>query len=141
VKEDVKGLLKKELDWECYGGHHHESIYTRFFQSYLLPQKFNIDKRKTELSAMIRSGQINREKALLEIESAPYPYDQEIVEYTINKLNLTKDEFEAIFNLPIRSFRDYPTYYPLMKIMRGPVKIACKMNILPKLLYLKYLGL
>ena len=35
-----------KLKWKDTGGHHHESVFTKFFQSYYLPKKFNIDKRK-----------------------------------------------------------------------------------------------
>ena len=38
-KEETKKLLKKELGWIDYGGHHHESLFTKFFQSYYLPKK------------------------------------------------------------------------------------------------------
>ena len=41
-KKQVDKILEQELGWKYYGGHHHESVYTNFFQSYLLPKKFNI---------------------------------------------------------------------------------------------------
>ncbi|MBL4656455.1 MAG: N-acetyl sugar amidotransferase [Flavobacteriales bacterium] len=138
-KASAKKLLLNELDWEYSGGHHHESVYTKFFQSYLLPQKFKIDKRKTEYSAMILSGHISREEALKELENNAYPYDQEVVDYTINKLGLSAEEFEKILDSPVKGFKDYPTYYPLIKAMKIPIKIACDLNILPKLLYSKFL--
>lgn len=78
-KTSAKSLLSNELDWEYSGGHHHESIYTKFFQSYLLPQKFKIDKRKTELSAMILSGHISRNEALEKLQSTPYHIDDLVV--------------------------------------------------------------
>jgi len=138
-QKEAEKILKKELGWVYYGGHHHESIYTHFFQSYLLPKKFNIDKRKTEYSALIRSGQMTREDALKKLKEE-YPYEKEVVEYTISKLGLTKKEFEKIFSAEIKTFRDYPTYYPLIKSLRIPIKIACKFNLLPEILYLKYFG-
>ena len=55
-KEEAKKIIKKELSWEDYGAKHHESIYTRFVQAYILPKKFNIDKRKAHLSSLICSG-------------------------------------------------------------------------------------
>jgi N-acetyl sugar amidotransferase len=137
-KAKAKELLVKELGWEYSGGHHHESTYTKFFQSYLLPQKFKIDKRKTELTAMILSGHINRNQALEELNS-PYPYEPEIVDYTINKLGLTKPEFEEIMKLPVKHFYDYSTYFPLIKAMKIPVKIATNMGLLPKIIYYKFL--
>lgn len=139
-KAEAKPLLSNKLDWEYSGGHHHESIYTRFFQSYLLPQKFNIDKRKTEFSAMILSDQISREDALREINKEAYPYDEEDIAYTITKLGISRVEFDELLKLDIKSFRDYPTYYPLIRAMRIPIRIAYLLNLIPKLLYLKYLG-
>ncbi len=137
-KKQVDKVLTEKLDWEYYGGHHHENVYTKFFQSYYLPKKFNIDKRKTELSALIRSGQITREEALREINSSHYQYDPTVVEYAINKLGLTKEEFDKIMNNPNKTHDDYPNYLPLIKAMKFPIKIATKLKLLPHILYLKY---
>ena len=130
----------KELDWKYYGGHHHENLYTRFFQSYYLPEKFNIDKRKTELSALVRSGQISREDALKEISNSDYIHEDKTVDYAIHKLGLTKEEFEDIMKLPIKSHDDYRTYLPLIRLLRFPIKIAAKLRLVPHILYLKYAG-
>lgn len=138
-KPEAKELLKKELAWQDYGGHHHESTYTKYFQSYILPVKFGIDKRKTELSAMIRSGQINRAEALKEIEKK-YHFDKEAEAYILKKLQLNPDEWNNIMIAPIKSFKDYRTYYPLIRFLKFPIRIACSLKILPKLLYLKFLG-
>ena len=137
-KKNVDEILKNELGWEYYGGHHHENVYTKFFQSFYLPAKFNIDKRKTELSAMIRSGQLTRDEALKEIQLTPYEYDKKVVEYVINKLGLTKDELEEIMSSPTKSHNDYPSYLPLIRILRWPIKISVRLKLLPHILYLKY---
>ena len=139
-QEEVNELLERELNWTYYGGHHHESYYTRFFQSYYLPRRFHIDKRKLECSAMIRSGQMTRAAALQEITEHPYPYEEDLVNYTIHKLGLTRPEFEAICRQPLKTFQDYPTYYPLMKACKFPLRLAYRLNLFPKHLYLKYLG-
>lgn len=130
--------LEKELAWEYYGGHHHESVYTRFFQTYLLPRKFGIDKRKTEFSALIRSGQVSREEALAELRSSGLDEDGELRAYVIKKLGLTEPEFEQIYNEEVKSFRDYPSYFPLMRSLRWPIRLACRLKLLPHILYLKY---
>ena len=137
-KKKVDVILKNELDWEYYGGHHHENHYTKFFQSYYLPQKFNIDKRKTELSALVRSGQISREEAINEIESSSYHYDQKTVDYAINKLDISEAEWAEIMKKPIKSHNDYKTLLPIIKALKWPIKVATKMKVLPKILYLKY---
>ena len=133
-QEKITKTLEQELDWVYYGGHHHESYYTYFFQSYYLPKKFNIDKRKIEYSALIRSGQMKREQALEEIWGTPYPYDEEIVDYAVNKLGLTKEEFAQIMAAPTKTFHDYPTYYPLLRLLRKPLRLAYRFNLVSELL-------
>ena len=66
-KSEAMDVIEEKLGWVNYGGKHYESIYTRFFQSYILPRKFNIDKRKAHLSTLINSGQITRDMALAEL--------------------------------------------------------------------------
>jgi N-acetyl sugar amidotransferase len=137
-QKEAERILKDQLGWEYYGGHHHESIYTHFFQSYLLPRKFSIDKRKTEYSALIRSGQKTREEALAEVRNNEYPYDEEIVKYTICKLGLTREEFDEIFMRQVHSFKEFSSYYPIIRSFKWPIKVAASLGIVPRILYLKY---
>jgi N-acetyl sugar amidotransferase len=134
----VDEVLTKEVGWQYYGGHHHENHFTSFFQSHYLPQKFGIDKRKTELSALIRSGQITREQAIQEINSKPYDCEQTNIEYVINKFGLTHEEFDEIMNSPIKTHDDYRTFLPLIRLLREPIRIFTKLRLLPHILYLKY---
>lgn len=109
-KEAAMNLLKEELDWVYYGGKHYESVYTRFYQGYILPQKFNIDKRKGHLSDLIRSGQISRNDSLNELKKPIY--DAKLLtqdkEFVIKKLKLTPDGFEKIMQSPKKKYTDYP---------------------------------
>lgn len=109
-KQNAMRILQKELDWQDYGGKHYESIFTKFYQCYILPRKFNIDKRKGHLSALICSGQITREQALKEMKK-PICSSEEFQEekaYVIKKLGLSNKEFEEILKLPVKSHLDYP---------------------------------
>ena len=45
--------LKREFDWQYYGGKHYESTFTKFYQAYVLPVKFGIDKRRAHYSDLI----------------------------------------------------------------------------------------
>ena len=137
-KDKVDIVLKDKLDWEYYGGHHHENNYTKFFQSYYLPKKFNIDKRKTELSALVRSGQKTRQEALIEIASKSYEYKQETINFAINKLGLSTADWQKIMDAPIKSHDDYRTLLPVMRSLKAPIKLATNLKVLPKILYLKY---
>lgn len=110
VKADAKKLLQDELGWRDYGGKHYESVYTRFFQAYYLPRKFNIDKRKAHLSTLIMSGQISREEALKLMQEPPCPSGQleEDGEYVMKKLGLGYEEFAGIMSSHPKSVDDYP---------------------------------
>jgi N-acetyl sugar amidotransferase len=109
-KDEVMEILKNELDWVYYGGKHYESVYTRFYQGYILPKKFNIDKRKGHLSDLIRSGQISRKEALHKLDEPIYDDDllrQDII-FVMKKLKLSKDEFDKLMHLPVKFYMDYP---------------------------------
>jgi len=129
IKKDAKKLIEKELNWKDYGGKHCESIYTRFFQGYILPRKFNIDKRRAHLSTLICSGQMTREEALKEMQHSPYPSEEtekEDKEYVIKKLGLSREEFEKIMSGPIKGYQDYPNNHCLFTKLNFFVKLAKK---------------
>lgn len=138
-KEETKDILKREVDWVDYGGHHFESLYTRFVITDILWKKFGIDKRKIQLSAAVRSGKMTRDAALAILEMPPQT-DAEITGVVLEKIGLTDEEFREILSLPPKTFLDYPTNYPLIKAMKWPIKLACSLNLLPKIFYEKYLG-
>lgn len=137
-KKQVDSLLESELGWQYYGGHHHENHYTKFFQSYYLPVKFGIDKRKTEYSALIRSGQMSREQVIEILDSGAYEYDEQTIKYALNKLGFSEKEWEAIMNSPPKSHADYKTLLPLIRMLKFPIRIAAKFKVVPEILYLKY---
>jgi N-acetyl sugar amidotransferase len=111
-KTEAMAFLEKELGWQYYGGKHHESLYTKFIQSYILPVKFGYDKRKAHLSSLINSGQLSREEALAEMNKELYPAEELARDrsYALKKLGLTNNEFEKIMSLPKKCFWDYPSY-------------------------------
>jgi N-acetyl sugar amidotransferase len=111
-KEQAKQLLVERFGWQSYGGKHHESVYTRFFQSYILPVKFGYDKRRAHLSTLISSGLMTREQALEEIAKPPCSAQQLAADrlFVIKKLGLTEAQFDAIMALPRKTIFDYPSY-------------------------------
>jgi len=124
-KLEIENFLTTNYGWRNYKIKHFESIYTRFFQGYILPKKFNIDKRRAHLSALICSNQISRAEALKQLQINNYPPElqQEDKEYVLKKLELTETEFQKIMDLPIKSFNDYNTYYPLIQKTKKYLKM------------------
>ena len=52
-KAEALKLLQREYGYKPYPYKHYESIFTRFYQGYILPKKFGYDKRKVHLSTLI----------------------------------------------------------------------------------------
>jgi N-acetyl sugar amidotransferase len=119
-KTEAMKILEQELGWRYYGGKHYESIYTRFYQGYILPTKFGYDKRRSHLSSLICSGETTRDAALKELDKPTYQpaMQEEDREYVVKKLGLTDDEFEAILHAPKKTFWDYPSYG---RVIEGPL--------------------
>jgi len=133
-KDEAMALLENELGWKYYGGKHHESIYTRFYQGYVLPRKFGIDKRYGHLSDLINAGQVSREDALRELEAPPYPEDlqRQDLAYVTKKLGLTAGQFTEIMAAPRRSFRDFRNSYGFVQFMRNTVNRLRRRGLYPK---------
>lgn len=119
-KAEAMHILQDKLNWKYYGGKHYESVYTRFFQGYWLPEKFNIDKRKAHLSTLIFSKQIKKQEALAELEKPIYPetLKDEDLQFVLKKLELTQQDFQNLKESPTKTFRNYPTSYQLHAKLR-----------------------
>lgn len=137
-ESEILEKLTKELGWKNYGGKHHESKYTGFFQSYILTRKFSIDKRKLHYSALLRSGQMTRDEALEKVKVDPYEGGIETLNYCIKKLGYTLDEFEMIMNQKPKLFIEYKSYYSLVRRLKRPIAWGTKMGIIPDTVYRKY---
>lgn len=90
----VKEELQKEYDWKPYYGKHYESVFTRFYQAYILPEKFNIDKRKAHYSNLICMGELTREEALERMKTSHYDLLDSDYEYVLKKIEIETTWFE-----------------------------------------------
>lgn len=108
-KKEVKQVIEKELNWVDYGGKHYESVFTRFYQGYILPTKFKVDKRKAHLSNLIFSGQLTKVEALRELENEIYPsvLFKKDLDFVLKKLNFSSESFEAYITAPSASHREF----------------------------------
>jgi N-acetyl sugar amidotransferase len=130
-KKEALRVLQDELGWRYYGGKHYESIYTRFYQGYILPEKFGYDKRRCHLSSLICSGEVTREQALEELSIPIYSpsMQEEDREYVTKKLGFSDEEFTDIMTAPKKSYWDYPSYGRFMNqpfVKKGLVPVVKK---------------
>lgn len=116
-KAEVKKEIQEKLDWKDYGGKHYESIFTRFYQGYILPTKFGVDKRKAHLSNLICSKQITKAEALEELKKPCYDNDQmlEDKEFVLKKLGFSEAYFEELMKMPPQDWRIFGEEKPLYK--------------------------
>lgn len=98
-KKNVKELIIKEFEWRDYGGKHYESTWTKFYQGYILPKKFGVDKRIAHLSNLILNGEITRAEAINELRNtSPLSKNEEaeLEDYILKKLDFSKAEWDTI---------------------------------------------
>ena len=89
-KDKALEILETNFDYKKYPYKHYESIFTRFYQGYILPEKFSIDKRKVHFSTLIMSNQLKRDKAISLLKELPYPTPSDLqkdIDYFLKKMN------------------------------------------------------
>ncbi|MDP3517057.1 MAG: N-acetyl sugar amidotransferase [Pseudohongiella sp.] len=102
-KEEALLVLEKECGFRRYPYKHYESIFTRFYQGFILPEKFGIDKRKLHLSTLVASQQMNREDAIQMLREIPYPSFADLQadkQYFLKKMNWTNELLENYLSRP-----------------------------------------
>ena len=112
-KEKAIEELSNLYGWKPYKHKHHESYFTRFFETYWLPNKFGYDKRRAHFSSLILTGQMSREDAITRLENPEV--DEATIASDINfvcsKLGITTSDLDVMFNGPNRTFRDFKNKY------------------------------
>lgn len=90
--------LEEKIGYRPYPYKHYESIFTRFYQGYLLPQKFSVDKRRLHLSTLICSGQMSRDEAKMLLQNSPYPDEDDLksdIDYFLKKMDWTEAQLNS----------------------------------------------
>lgn len=135
--EQVENLLTERYGWVDTGQHHMDNEMFALVY-YYARHKFGFDWRVVELSAKVRTGVISREDAFKALESVPYFENEDLVNYCLKKQGFSREEFDAILKAPNKYFTDYPSYYPLLRMFRLPIKLLCRMHVAPAHAYEKF---
>lgn len=109
IKSEAEALLTDRFGWKKFKHKHHESRFTRFYEDYWMPRKFGYEKRRAHFSSLIMTGQMTREDALERI-SKPELDEQFLkseFEYVANKLDLSVEQLQEIFEGKNKTYRDY----------------------------------
>jgi N-acetyl sugar amidotransferase len=132
-RDHAAAMLEREFGWREYGGKHHESVFTRFYQAWILPTKFGVDKRRVHLSARIRNGELTRSDALAELEIPIYT--PEVLaserEFVLKKLGFGDSEFDAIMAAPPRRHDEFATdknFLNLLRLAYRPIQLLRRLR-------------
>ena len=109
IKKDAEKELNELYGWLPFQHKHHESRFTRFYEDYWMPRKFDFHKRRAHFSSLIMTGQMTRDGALERIskpEMDEHFLKQEF-EYVANKLGVSVKELQEIFDSENKTYRDY----------------------------------
>ena len=117
-KQEAMDLLQNEFGWQPYPQKHFESRFTRFYESYWLPERFGYDTRRVQFSSLILTGQMSREEALNQLKLPAYDSEEikHEFEFVANKLGISKEELQTYFNMPKKTHLDYKSQENVYKL-------------------------
>lgn len=109
VKDEAIRFLRERFGWQSYPHKHHESRFTRFYESYWLPRKFGFDRRRAHFSSLILTKQMTREAAIERISRAELDEETLLQEFDFvaQKLDMTPEELRGYFSGENKSYKDY----------------------------------
>jgi len=127
-KDKAMEKLHEYFGWEYYGGKHFESKFTKFYQAYILPAKFKVDKRKVHLSDLMRNGEITYAEAESELNEVIYDAVElkRDREFFLKKLGFSDEEFTKIMQEKPHAHDEYPTDKPYIDFIRKVGKFVYK---------------
>jgi len=138
IRSEATETIKKEVGWVNPGAHYFDDLYQSLI-AHVLRVKFNLNRNIFNDSALVRSGQMSREKAIERSKQTIQKIEKfSAIETCLHKLEISPEEFEAILKLPLKNFRDYPNNYFLIRLCKWPIYIFCKLNVIPPSAYDKY---
>lgn len=92
--------LKEQFGWVSYEHKHNESLFTKFFQSIYLYEKYGIDKRRNHYSSLIISKNMQRQIALDKLNSPPLDKDDRnsLIQSVCSKLDISTAKMQEYLN-------------------------------------------
>ena len=108
-KEDAMKFLAKKYAYQKYPQKPFESRFTKFYESFWLPERFSYDTRKVQFSSLILTNQMNREEALEKLQLPSYDKStiNHDIEFIANKLDITEDELVGYLSITKKTYKDY----------------------------------
>lgn len=128
VREDVDKIITGELEWVNPGAHYFDDLY-QSLMTYVFRVKFNMDRRKFNYSALVRSGQMPRDEAIEKVREIYVIEDPKVINLCIKRLGLTREQFDELVAAPPKNFQNYRSSYDLIKAFRLPIRVLDRKSV------------
>jgi N-acetyl sugar amidotransferase len=128
--------LTHDFGYKPYAYKHYESVFTRFYQGFILPEKFGVDKRKSHLSTLVMTGQMSRAEALTSVAGLSYPSEAELESdkrYFMKKMGWSPQKLADYIARPGKPHNFYPSeaaifnkllgFYKNLNLKKGLIRI------------------
>lgn len=117
-KDEAMQFLVDKYGYQKYPQKHFESRFTRFYESYWLPEKFGYDTRKVQYSSLILTNQMTREEALEKLSKPAYDPDtiHHDFEFVATKLGISVEELQSYMDAPNKTYKDYKSQESIYNI-------------------------
>ena len=128
-KFDALAELTKEYGYRPYPYKHYESIFTRFYQGHILPNKFGVDKRRLHLATLVAAGQLSREQALEGLEGIAYVCEADLErdkQYFLKKMSWSNADLSAYLSRAPKPHSLYGTEQPLWNMFQRGYATLCR---------------
>lgn len=93
IRKDAEKIITSELDWVYTGAHYFDDLYHSLIK-YVHRVKFNIDMNMNSDSALVRTGQLDRQVALDRAHSIYKIESERIIDLCIKRLGISYADFE-----------------------------------------------
>ena len=137
VRAEAEKIITDKLDWVYTGAHYFDDLYHSLIK-YVHRVKFNIDLNMNSDSALVRSGQLDRQLALDRAHSVYKIESDRIIDLCVKRLGITHEEFQSYLKREPKTFRDYKTSYMYIRLAKLPIYLMSRLNLIPKVAYDKY---
>ena len=121
-KDTALEELQRDYGYKPYAYKHYESVFTRFWQGYMLPRKFGYDKRKPHLSTLVMTGQMTREEAMQRMGEIAYPSQRDLdadKQYFLKKMGWDEAKLEDYLDRPEVPHDAYPSEWAFFEKLLG----------------------
>ena len=111
-KTEALEVLQRKFAYKPYPFKHYESVFTRFYQGFILPTKFGVDKRRLHFSTLVMNGEMTRDEALAALQGIPYESEKLLKQdtaYFLRKMGWDSKKLQAYLERPAKSHADYPS--------------------------------